>query len=239
MDINEFIKKCETGTCPRYPGGYNKKTCSREHKRIRCFDKWLRQQEKKKEKREFDFQKKMEKHKAEIKQKEEDWEIKKEQYNNGEIDSLFDIVVDEKDLELKRIIWKRDAGLEYSGTSLNKNWQNYCVFWNHIFTKEEKLSMLNFCLKDKDLLLGSYLDIVHIESRAQRPDLIYNPDNAILGFRFFHSRLDSYLDLVTGEPMSNKERSIWINRMKDYIKSIKYTSGKQIREDLESWSKEK
>lgn len=45
IDYREFISYCSKGTCLRHTI-YNQKTCSRESKRKKCFDKFLKMQEK-------------------------------------------------------------------------------------------------------------------------------------------------------------------------------------------------
>jgi hypothetical protein len=111
----------------------------------------------------------------------------------------------------------RDAG-EYNGSSVRKNWLDYDVFWNSIFTKDEKKYIIKNHLKD--LHLCATLDIVHIESVRRNKKEERNINNVILGARLFHSLLDQYKDPVTQKDMNNDERHIWLNRMRDYIKEI-------------------
>lgn len=86
-----------------------------------------------------------------------------------------------------------------------------CRVWA-ILSKEEK----NFILHnhfDDYMMLSTQLDVMHIISRSQRPDLKYDTENVILGSRYFHTLLDNYFDLITKEKMNDIQRRNWIERI--------------------------
>lgn len=146
--IEEFKKDCNNKKCNRGTI-YNEKKCITENKQNSCYIKYLKKIEKDKEKKELQIIKSKEKQIKKLKESSEEWKQKKEDYSSGKIDSLYEpLTINEKDIELKKIVWLRDSGMKYDGSSKRKNWQDYCVFWNFIFTKEEKLLILKNSYKD-------------------------------------------------------------------------------------------
>lgn len=197
-NIEEFKKDCLKRRCNRTTF-YNEKTCKTESKQDSCYIKYMKQFEKNEQKKIDNYLK------------------EKEKYIDNE--GGFIPVVDEKWEELKRYVWLRDTGYEYSGSSSNrKDWMNLCVIWRFILSDAEK----KYILKNhyKDLWLNETLDIIHIESRARKPEDKYNPDNVILGGRLWHTLLDTYKDIVTQQDITNDERKTWLSIFKNYIKEI-------------------
>lgn len=197
-NIEEFKKDCLKRKCNRNTF-YNEKTCKTESKQDLCYGKYLKQFEKNEQKKIDNYLK------------------EKEKYIDNEGD--FIPVVDEKWEELKRYVWLRDTGYEYNGSSSGrKDWMNLCVIWKFIFTDEEK----KYIIKNhyKDLWLAETLDIIHIESRSRSSEDKYNPDNILLGNRYFHTLLDNYKNPINKEDMTNDERELWLNKLRKYIKEI-------------------
>lgn len=62
-------------------------------------------------------------------------------------------------------------------------------------------------------LNNKFLDGAHIVPRSTLPAHIYNRDNVILLGRFLHSRIDNYLDLVTGEFIGQQGSADWWTRI--------------------------
>ena len=203
--IEEFKENCINKYCNRNTI-YNEKTCLRESKQNQCYKKYVHKIEKKNEK---------------IQYQKQEWEEKKKAYFSGEIDSLYDeIEIDEKDIELKKILFKRDLSIAYDGNSYFRDWIDKCVIFNYIFTDEERKEFVlnNFFKYSHNQFF--YLDVVHIESRARNPELKYEPTNCVIGGRYIHYFLDNYFDLVTGEKMNEERRNYWLNRLKKYVKGL-------------------
>ncbi len=62
-------------------------------------------------------------------------------------------------------------------------------------------------------LNNKFIDGAHIIPRSTLPSQIYNRDNVVLIGRFFHSRLDNYLDLITGEFIGQDGMALWWTRI--------------------------
>lgn len=58
-------------------------------------------------------------------------------------------------------------------------------------------------------LSQKYLDGAHIIPRATCPQHVYNRKNVLLVSRFFHTRLDNYLDLISGEFIGMEGMALW------------------------------
>jgi len=58
-------------------------------------------------------------------------------------------------------------------------------------------------------LSQKFTDGAHIVSRAQAPKQIYNRSNVILMGRFFHTRIDNGLDLISGEFVGYEGSKRW------------------------------
>ena len=62
-------------------------------------------------------------------------------------------------------------------------------------------------------LNNKFVDGAHIKSRAELPKQIYNIKNVVLLGRFFHTRIDNYQDLITGENISKEQVAQWWTRI--------------------------
>ena len=58
-----------------------------------------------------------------------------------------------------------------------------------------------------------FTDGAHIIARSQSPTNIYNIKNVVLLSRFFHSRIDQGLDLITGEFIGFEGSKRWWERI--------------------------
>lgn len=56
-------------------------------------------------------------------------------------------------------------------------------------------------------------DGAHVVARSSSPKNVYNRDNVVLISRFFHSRIDNGLDLVTGEYIGFEGSKRWWERI--------------------------
>jgi len=81
-----------------------------------------------------------------------------------------------------------------------------CEVWP-LLTGEEKAQI-------RPLLHGIYakLDPMHIVGRANKK-LREDPENIVIASRLIHSRIDNYIDPVTGEKMPKDERERWLIRI--------------------------
>jgi hypothetical protein len=205
-DFKTFQKDCCNKFCNRR-SIYNLKTCMVINKQIACYEKFLIQTEKQQTK---------------FYQKVIDDNNKLQQaIENGYVDNI-----DVKWEKVKEVVWNRDCGFKYDGCYKVKDWKDVCVIWNFILTIDEKAFLLRYF--HEDMLMVRYVDNLHIESRQQFPDLIYDTNNIILASRFFHYRFDNYFDLLTNEPMNEGQRNVWKNRFKNYIIFINRNSEKKL-----------
>jgi hypothetical protein len=190
-EYEQFQLDCNSKRCNRQTT-YNTKTCIKEFKQKDCYRKYLI---------------KVEKDNAKFLNKKN---VDKNYKDLNNVDTEYE--------EFKRKVWLRDYG-SYDGVSTKQNWMDVCVFWNSILTVEEK----KYILKNdsQNLWVNKNIDIVHIESVGRKPEEKHNIDNALLGGRLFHGRLDQFKDPVFNTDMTNEQRNIWLNRMKNYIKEIK------------------
>ena len=114
--------------------------------------------------------------------------------------------------EVREQVWIRDAGFFIEDNSEFGNWKDYCRIWKTLTWSERLLLEDTF---SADLFaIGSHLDCAHEFGKGAYPEYKYDVDKVFLISRFFHSRLDQYKDLVTGKPMSDKDREGWFRRIK-------------------------
>ncbi len=187
MDFEDFKKNCLNSICNRHT--FISKQCEKNSKIEKCFKKYNSRLDKIAEKKR---QKIIELHGLSQCSTLED--IEKMYGFVGDIDFKWE--------KTKAIVKKRDNG--------------NCVIWNHLLNKAQRLTIIRDHWNDFSNL-HCKIDYAHIESRARRPDLKYDPDNVIILFRFFHSRLDQMKNLVTGENTTNEERNFYLKMLKDYI----------------------
>lgn len=188
MNIDKFKSDCLNKKCNRHTF-YNEKQCAKESKQEKCFNKLNLKIDKDKKKVE-----------AKILEKVEAWEEKKQKFNDGEIDTLFDV-----DVRLLKVYKEVDERDKYE-----------CVIWNHILNAEQKTYILSHFYKDFNQL--KVIDHAHIESVGRRPDLKYDKDNIVCMYRFFHSRFDTQRDVVLGCGIDKKERDKFVKILKKYVK---------------------
>jgi len=188
MEIEKFKFDCLHNKCNRHTF-YNEKQCKKDVKIERCFNK-----------HNLKFEKDKKKAQDKVLEKVEAWEDKKQKYNDGEIDTLFDV-----DVKLLKIYKEVDERDKYQ-----------CVVWNHILNAEQKTYILTHFYKDFNML--KMLDHAHIESISRRPDLKYDKNNVICMYRFFHSRFDTQRDIVLGCGIDKKERDRQVKIFKKYVK---------------------
>jgi len=119
--------------------------------------------------------------------------------------------------------------------SLEKDWrwedlkQNIIIRDNNecqcykILNKEE----IKIVEKQEGFWLQRHLDGAHIIPRLSAPNHVYNENNVILLGRFFHSRIDSYLDLISGEFIGLDGAALWWTRI--------MRANKRWKEDFDYW----
>ena len=190
-EYEQFQIDCNNKRCNRNTT-YNIKTCVKEFKQKDCYRKYLI---------------KVEKDSAKFLNKKN---VDKNYKDLNNVDIEYEA--------FKQKVWLRDYG-SYDGVSTKQNWMEICVFWNSILTVEEK----KYILKNhsQDLWLNKKLGIAHIESVGRSPEEKFNIDNVVLCGEYFHSLLDQYKSPVTQKDMTNDDRNVWLQRMKNYIEEIK------------------
>ena len=113
--IFEFQKDCSRNTCNRHT--FQSGNCRHVKKQERCYQAWLKTQQKKSNKLQKEIDDKKEKY---------------QKFLNGEIDLEFE--VDDAYEEFRKNVWLRDCGI-FDGFSKKKDWKKYCRIWN-ILTNE-------------------------------------------------------------------------------------------------------
>ncbi|MBD3216506.1 MAG: hypothetical protein GF311_28085 [Candidatus Lokiarchaeota archaeon] len=78
-----------------------------------------------------------------------------------------------------------------------------CRLWQ-VLNLEEKSKVANN-------LKGVFkiIDIAHVFEKSVYPHLKYDIDNVVCLYRYFHNRLDSQKDPITGEPVSKEDIKAW------------------------------
>ncbi len=180
MELEEFQANCNKGFCLRKT--FRNDKCKSEEKQERCFYKWERQQDKKKEKDAY---------KKELKRKEMQDKIDR---NEFDIDHSWE--------DTKEEVWKRDAG-EYTGVSRRFNWMQYCKIWKS-FTREEQQYVIE--TYQAELFLNQNLDVCHIIPKSIDKSKYYDLENLVLGGRMFHTLLDRNRHPVYRHIISSEER---------------------------------
>lgn len=111
--------------------------------------------------------------------------------------------------EKKKETWKE---VDYEWEELKRNIlirDESCVV-SKILTKEEILAVEK---QEGFWLNAKFLDGAHVIPRATLPSCIYDETNVVIMGRFFHSRIDKYLDLVTGEYIGAEGCYNWWTRI--------------------------
>jgi len=204
--IFEFQKDCSRNTCNRHT--FQSGNCGHVKKQERCYQAWLKTQQKRTEKIQKDVEKQFEKKQEKFQKEIDDKKEKYQKFLNGEIDLEFE--VDDAYEEFRKNVWLRDCGI-FDGFSKKKDWKKYCRIWN-ILTNEEKQYFEEH--HKETAWINENLDVCHIEERSSHPELKYTVDNAVICGRFFHSRLDSYTHPVYLNTISKEERKEWFEMAK-------------------------
>lgn len=82
-----------------------------------------------------------------------------------------------------------------------------------ILKEEEWNYLLNIYEEDYNYLC-KFLDVAHIYSKAQRPDLEWEKENCIILCRYFHSFLDQLKHPIFRTSITKEERLNWMFRTK-------------------------
>jgi hypothetical protein len=187
----EFQTDCKRSTCNRH--AFQSVNCKLSKKQERCYYAWIKTQQKKSDK----LQKKI-----------DDIKEKFQKFLNGEIDLEFE--VDDKYEDFRKQVWLRDCGI-FDGISKKKDWKKYCRIWNILTDEEKKYFDEHY---SETAWINENLDVCHIEERSSHPELKYVSDNTTICGRFFHSRLDSYVNPVYNINITKEERKEWFENAK-------------------------
>lgn len=98
----------------------------------------------------------------------------------------------EKDKCVKKICMKRS--------------ENKCEIWPILSDCEREI------VKERLFEKIMMLDPIHIIGRSNK-NLRWNPENIIIGMRYFHSCIDQYIDPINNKTMTSKERDDWFIRI--------------------------
>jgi hypothetical protein len=82
----------------------------------------------------------------------------------------------------------------------------------------------------KDNLFGKMktTDRAHVFRRSKYPHIKYFSDNVVCLYRLFHSRLDSYTNPLTGQPITSEEVNQWWKRIigEDLYSKLEFIANK-------------
>ena len=127
----------------------------------------------------------------------------------------------EKGKEIQDYLERKERGetIEYPK---NEEWDSFrqkiierdeeCLVWRILESTEKIYIVRNFGSQLINIGKG-IIDIAHVISRSEAPQLIYDMENVFACGRYFHSLLDSYKDLVTQMPVKREKREWWLNRI--------------------------
>jgi hypothetical protein len=82
-----------------------------------------------------------------------------------------------------------------------------------LFTKIATFEELRILEQNENWWLSRFIDGAHLIPRSMASRIIYDIDNVILLNRHSHTRLDNFLDLVTGEFIGLEGKKRWIERI--------------------------
>ena len=102
-----------------------------------------------------------------------------------------------RDIEFRNVVLKRDVT---------------CRVWNALSNDERNYVLQNHY--EEYIEQECYLEVMHIASRGNNPELKYDLNNVFLGSRYFHSLIDKYFDPVTRKNITAEERNQWFERIK-------------------------
>jgi len=100
--------------------------------------------------------------------------------------------VDEKWIKVREEVFNRDG---------------YCQLF-------DKLNAIELSFIKESLFYDTkIIDPAHVFGKGAYPHLKYDPENIVSLMRLFHSRLDSYHNPITGEPIDKLEHENWWRRI--------------------------
>ena len=201
--IFQFQNECSKNQCNRHT--MQSKNCYKASKQMRCYNTWVKA-----------LQKKSDKMRKQIQDKKD----KQEAFLRGEIELEYE--VDDKYEEFRKQVWIRDCGF-YDGIVHRKDWKNYCRIWA-ILTDCQK-AYFDEHYKEVDFI-NQDLDVCHIQERSSHPELKYEPDNAVVCARIFHTRLDLFTHPLYPRSITKEERQEWSERAKNNKEEIIYVNKK-------------
>ena len=116
----------------------------------------------------------------------------------------------------KKYVTKKEK--EYAKDNIDYEWEDLkrditIRDMSCLVTKILTIQELKQLEKEEGFWLNHHTDGAHIVSRSQSLKNVYNRDNVVLIGRFFHSRLDQGLDLITGEFIGFEGSKEWWNRI--------------------------
>jgi len=212
IDLEIFKLNCYDGKCLRRT--MLSKNCSKDFKQIACHIKYMKQIEKNKNRQEEKQEKLRSKKEKEIKEQTEianqEWQIKNCKKELG-IEEPIEYEVDQQYETFKKDVWEKYTGFYDGNVSDRKDWKDICMLWNSLSEQEK-----NLCdeLNEKDYFINHHIDIAHLVSRSEKTTKIYDIDNVVLMGRLFHSRIDQYLNPITGEKINKFQRAFWLSKVK-------------------------
>jgi len=212
IDLEIFKLNCHDGKCLR--GTMLSKNCQKQFKQEACFKKYMQQIEKNKNRQEEKQTVKKNKLEEECKEKVAndvvDWQIKNCKKELG-IEEPIEYEVDQQYETFKKDVWEKYTGFYDGNVSDRKDWKDICMLWNSLSEQEK-----NLCdeLNEKDYFINHHIDIAHLVSRSEKTTKIYDIDNVVLMGRLFHSRIDQYLNPITGEKINKFQRAFWLSKVK-------------------------
>jgi hypothetical protein len=114
--------------------------------------------------------------------------------------------------EFRKAVWLRDCNC--APITETNTWKAYCRYWK-TRTAEEKVTILTNPKHKDNLWTGKFLDVAHIDSRAQKPEEKYNPDNGVVICRWAHVLIDKYLNPLTLQKITPEERIVLLTKLKN------------------------
>jgi len=169
MEYSNFTTFCDKKICLR-KSIYNSKTCIKEYKRERCYDKYEAKQEK-------------------------------------EIATKLE--VNEEEERFKEEVWVRDYG-SYPKSKKVTNWKNVCRYWKSLtFLEQHEINMIHLA----NLYMNQDIDVAHIKGKGSHTEIRYEPSNAILMGRLFHSLIDTNINPITNSFMSKEDKYLIFQRI--------------------------
>jgi len=120
----------------------------------------------------------------------------------------YEKYIEKKKKEFDKAFNEKDYKWEDLKENIILRDNNECQCYK-ILTKEE----IKIVEKQEGFWLQKRIDGAHIIPRLTAPNHIYNENNVILLGRFFHSRIDSYLDLISGEFIGLDGSALWWTRI--------------------------